>query len=87
MKRQRGIFLTTVGIICLLAVMGTGCGEEKVSAAEEEKMKKQMTEKFDINNVPPEHRERVRGFMNQGRPQPSAPANAGAADAAKSAPK
>lgn len=82
MKRQRGIFLVAASIVCLLAAMGTGCSDDKVSAAEEEKMKKQMTDKFDINNVPPEQRERVRAFMNMGRSgPPSAPGAPGAAPA------
>lgn len=82
MKRQRGIFLIAASMVCVLAVMGTGCGDDKVSAAEEEKMKKQMTDKFDINNVPPEQRERVRAFMNMGRSGPSSGAGApGAAPA------
>ncbi|MDX1932269.1 MAG: hypothetical protein SFU56_06665 [Capsulimonadales bacterium] len=65
-------FLCSLSLLSLLSLLAltSGCGNDKVSAQEEEKMRKQMTQKFDINQVPPEHRDRVRGFMNMGSQKP-----------------
>lgn len=54
-------------LIALLVLLAVGCGRAgETSAAEEQQMRDALAagdEPFNIENVPPEHREKVRGFM------------------------
>lgn len=73
----------TVWMLALLTgALLVGCASGEVSKTEEQKMKNSLAAgdgEFDINKVPPEHREMVRGFMEQSKAGqvPQAPPDTG----------
>jgi hypothetical protein len=74
LTKKCGIVL--IAGLCLVGL--SGCSDNKVSAKEEQTMRKQLTQKFDINNVPPNQRSIVEGYMRQYGRVPVAPPSPGA---------
>lgn len=68
---------TIVLVCCAGAVLLTaaqGCkSDRKASAADEAKMRANMTKPFDINSVPPDKRDMVRGMMKANGVDPDKP--------------
>jgi hypothetical protein len=67
--RQSLICALTLGVLTLM----TGCQEGGEPTPEQDKKLKDAfkQEKFDINQVPPEHRDKVKGFMEMGKKPPT----------------
>ena len=56
-------------IVTSLALGFAGCSSDQPNPAEDKALRNSMAKtKFDINDVPPDKREMVRGFMNQKPP-------------------
>ncbi|MDX2066145.1 MAG: hypothetical protein SFX74_10410 [Fimbriimonadaceae bacterium] len=68
--RQTLISVFSLGVLSLMA----GCQEGGEPTPEQDKKLKDAfkQEKFDINQVPPEHRDKVKGFMEMGKKPPTA---------------
>lgn len=64
---RKPLAILSLFCLCACGLLAAGCGDStKLSAEEEAKMKKIVEDgnaPFDINKVPPEHRDKVRGFM------------------------
>ncbi len=82
-RRDRWVMPTLLGLI---VIVSAGCSEQKLSAKDEQQMRKQMTDKFDINRVPPDKRAMVEAMMKGSQAPQSAPGGAPSASAATTPP-
>lgn len=74
MFNRMGWWVAVIGLV----VAGCQGGGNELSEAEDKEFKKQLNSEFDINNVPPENRDRVRAIMEAQRRPAGGPSDGGA---------